>query len=128
MLVALSSDDGVNLTTEHFGDGKKFYIYEVGPDGYKLVKTIDNNVREEKFHGDPEKAGSIGKLLGSEGVSVLVGFAMGPNIVRMRKRFVTVISRCRNMTDALSELVKNYGIVEAEATKTGEKEVLFLCQ
>ncbi len=128
VLVAFSTDDGFNLTRNHFGDGKEFYIYEITQEGAKLVKVIKNTAPEEDLHGDPKKASAIGQLLGKEGVQVLVGFAMGPNIVRMRKRFVPVISRCSSIEDAIKGIIDKYTEIEKETQKEGDKEVIFVCQ
>ncbi len=128
MLVAVSTDDEKNLTKNHFGDGRVFLIYELSPEGYKLVKRIENKSPEEEFHGDPNKARSIGQLLGGEGVHVLVGFAMGPNIVRMRKAFVPVISRCESIEDALNALVKEYERLSSLVSAEGDKEIVYICQ
>ncbi len=93
-----------------------------------LLKVLKNTTPEEEFHGDPKKARAIGQILGKEGVQVLVGFAMGPNIVRIRKRFVPVISRCQSIEDSIKEIMRRYGEISRELEKEGEKEVIFICQ
>ncbi len=104
--IACATDDGVNFSQEHLGSAKKFLIYEfdllngtVTP-----VGEVGNITPQEKTHGDPEKARSISELLG--GVDVLFGFAFGPNMVRMRRKFVPILSKERNIKSALEKLKK----------------------
>jgi len=42
-----------------------------------------------------------------KGVVVFLAFVMGPNIVRIRKEFVPIISREKNISKSL-EKIKNY--------------------
>ncbi len=128
MIVAVSTNDGETLTRDHFGDGKYFYIYKLDNGRYELLDKIENKSPEEAFHGDPKKARAIGQMLSKAGVQVLVGFAMGPNIIRMRKQFVPVISRCTGIDDSLKELTLKYDSLYDEINKLGEKEVIFICQ
>ncbi len=123
--IACATDDGINFSEEHFGSAKKFLIYELNLDtgDTKIVKTIENDTPEERTHGDPEKAKKISELL--KDVQVLIGFAMGPNIIRMRKKFVPIISREKNIETALSKLKSLLNEIKSSLEKE-EKDVLFI--
>ncbi len=99
MRIAFSTDDGKNLIKDHFGEGKKFLVFEVSEYGVKFLEERANLSEEEKFHGDPSKAKKISEIL--KDVDVLVGFAMGPNIKRMRQKFLPVISRYESIEENL---------------------------
>lgn len=102
--IACGSDDGVNFTNEHFGSAKFYLLYSLNLNtgSIKYTKKLANTSVSETFHGDPAKASSVSELL--DGVQVIVGLAMGSNVVRMRKRFVPVISREKNIKLALEKL------------------------
>ena len=91
--IACGTDDGKELTREHFGSAKYYLVYILDSETKEvnLMKKIENITAEEERHGDPKKAKSVSQLM--RGIEVLVGLAMGPNIVRIRKSFVPVISR-----------------------------------
>ncbi len=128
MIVAIATDDGMNLANSHFGDAKWFYIYEINGEGYNLIAKVENTLPEEKMHGDPNKAKGIAGIMQKYNIQVLVGFVMGPNIIRMKKEFVPVISRCKSISDALKHILADYKKILTEVEKDGEKEVLFVCQ
>ncbi|WP_455756321.1 NifB/NifX family molybdenum-iron cluster-binding protein [Sulfurimonas sp.] len=45
--IAFASKDG-ELVNEHFGWCKKFYIYEVDENSYKLVQEVDSSIKYEE--------------------------------------------------------------------------------
>jgi len=102
--IACATDDGEHFTEEHFGSAGFYRIYsfnlQTGEAQY--LKRVDNSTPEEETHGDPKKANAVQHLMTD--VPVLMAFAMGPNIVRMRKRFVPVISREPGIEAALRKL------------------------
>ena len=128
MIVAFATDDGVNLVDRHFGDAKWFYVYDIRDGKHTLIAKVENTSPEERSHGDPNKAKGITGIMKEHGVQVLVGFIMGPNIVRMKKKFVPVISRCKRIDEAIDGLAQKTDEIENEISKEGEKDVIFVCQ
>ncbi len=103
--VAVASDDGEKLKKDHFGEAKYFFIYEISEKEIKFLERRENTSKEERFHGDPEKAKSIGEIL--RDVDILLGFQMGPNVQRMKERFLTVISRYEDIKENLEIIKEN---------------------
>jgi len=103
VIIACGTDDGVGFTSDHFGSAKYYLIYtfnlQTGEIGYR--EKIVNTSRPEEIHGDPKKARSVTELLRE--AQVLMGKVMGPNIVRMRKKFIPVICRDKNIVRALEK-------------------------
>ena len=126
MIVACGSDDEKTFTKNHFGDSKFFLIYELNENGFDLIKKVVNESPEEKQHGDPKKAGFIGKILKQHNVQAIFAYAMGPNIVRMRKNFLPIISRIEDINKALNFLQKRTRELEEKFQKQGDKEVLYV--
>ncbi len=126
MIVACGSDDEVNFTKEHFGDSKFFLVYEVNENGFDLIKKVSNESPEEKQHGDPEKAKFIAGVLNQNQVKAVFAYAMGPNIVRMRKKFLPIISRIENIEQALAKLQTRISELEQKAAVEGDKEVIYV--
>ena len=103
MKVAVSTSDGKEITKDHFGEGKFFLIYEVG-DGVMLLEKRENNSPEEE-HGAKEKARGISTILSD--IPIFLGYQFGPNIMRIKDKFLPVVSRERNIEKAL-ELLRRY--------------------
>ena len=122
MIVAVSTDDGKNLTKEHFGDGKIFQIYEVSERGIKLLKIIKNETGEEDEHGDIKKARQISQILND--MDILLGFRFGPNIMRIKRKFLPVVSRDRNIKDSLINLRKNIENIKKELMRENRRAVI----
>ncbi len=122
MLVALSTDDGKTLTKEHFGDGKIFQLYSVEDNEVNLLKIIENTTGEEEIHGDIEKAREISEIV--KGVDILLGFRFGPNIMRIKRKFLPVISRERDIEKALKNLKKHIGEIKREMEKENRRAVI----
>jgi len=113
MKIAASTEDGEHLTRGHFGDGKFFLIYEVSPDGYQLIERRENTSPDEEEHGSKEKARGIASIL--RDVDALLGFQFGPNIVRMKGKFLPILSRGQSIEKSLDIILENYHKIEKEA-------------
>jgi len=126
--IACGTDDGINFTKEHFGSASFYLIYffNLKTGEIKKIEERKNTSIEEEMHGDPKKAQSISALL--KDVQVLVAFVMGPNIVRIRKKFLPIISRERSIKIALEKLKKQSNKIRQELKKkTGiDKEIIYL--
>ena len=126
MIIACGTDDEINFTKNHFGDSKIFLIYDVNENGFNLLEKVVNESPEEEQHGDPKKAGFIGGVLKQHEVKGIFAFAMGPNIVRMRKNFLPIISRVENINEALTLLQKRVKELEEKSNRQGDKEVIYV--
>lgn len=122
-IIACGTEDGESLYEDHFGESPYFNLYELNPGGPELIEKLDNISTEEgedELHGDPIKAKNISSLLKTKSVNVLLAHQMGPNIVKVSKNFVPVISRERDIDTALDLVKDNLHLVEREWRK-GEK-------
>ncbi len=104
MKVAVSTNDGKEITKDHFGDGEFFLIYELG-DKLTLLEKRKNTSPPEEEHGSKEKAKGISDILSD--IPIFLGYQFGPNIMRIKDKFLPVVSRERNIGKAL-ELLKKY--------------------
>ena len=121
IIVAIGLKNDNELTDKHFGDSNYFDIYELAEgSSMKKIKRIENvKVKEEKIHGDPKKAKVIENILNE--TDVLVAFRMGPNILRMKKKFVPVIVPFKELDMVKPLLVENFDVIFKETCKDGEK-------
>lgn len=123
--IACGTNDGIKFTTEHFGDSKFFLIYEVNSETLEIIfiEKIENNSQEEKMHGDSLKAKNISEILNN--VKILLAFTMGPNIIRMRKKFVPVISREKNIEKSLEQFKTIIKEISQEIETEGKDKKIF---
>ena len=125
--LACGTDNETEFTNGHFGSSKYFMIYEFDLEtkDLRFLKRIENSTQEEE-HGDIKKAKSVSELLKS--VFILIAFRYGPNIVRIRKRFVPIISREKNIEKTLYKikLLSNKIKSEIEKEKGIDKEIIYI--
>jgi predicted Fe-Mo cluster-binding NifX family protein len=127
MKIAMATDDGENFIDRHFGDANMYKIYKLRPDEVKYIKTIENTVdEEEKIHADPKKAKGIANLLKEEGVQLVASRAFGPNIKRIRKKFVCIVIGEYNLENGLDLIQKNFDAIVAEWNKGKDRKHLVL--
>ena len=118
--VAFATDDGKTFMGRHFGDAEYYHIYEIDENNYELINIIKNTTEEEEdVHADPKKAGSIAKLLKQENVQVAVSKVFGPNIMRIKKKFVCIIIK-ENLIETGIEIIKSNFLAITEEWKMGE--------
>lgn len=124
--VAIATDDGKTLTTEHFGSAKQYMMYSLSLSSGDLsyMGKVANTTKEEETHGDPEKAREVSALFAD--TPILVGFAMGPNIVRIRKKFVPVISREKDIALVLPLLKGALPAIRESLQEQGDKSIIYL--
>ena len=126
--LACGTDNGTEFTNEHFGSSKYFLIYDFDLEtkDLRFLKRIENSTQEEEKHGDIKKARSVSELL--KNVFVLVAFRYGPNIIRIKKRFVPIISREKNIEKTLNKvkLCSNKIKSEIEKEKGIDKEIIYI--
>ena len=124
--IACATGDDVHFYQGHFGDAPYYLIYEMEEDGrYSVAERIENTAPEERMHGDPEKAKGIMEIMKKEFVDVLINIQFGPNIKRIRKNFVPVLSNIKEIEPALNHLANRMGEIKEEL-KNQEKKIIIL--
>ena len=120
--VAFATDDGKSFIDRHFGDADHFDIYELAISDAKFIKRIENTTEEDsnEIHADPKKAKGILGLLKSQDVQVVVSKIFGPNIKRIKSKFVCVLIKKDEIADCFNTLQNNWQIINDEWAK-GEK-------
>ena len=122
LIVAFATDDKQNLTKEHFGEAKKYLVYEITKSNSELLNTVRNESPEEKMHGDPNKAKGVAHLLKPLKVQVLVNKAFGRNITRMQQKFVVILSNNMSIDKTIQELQSQFDSI-AKEWERGEERV-----
>ena len=126
--LACGTDNGIEFTNEHFGSSKYFLIYDFDLEtkDLRFLKRIENSTQEEEKHGDIKKAKSVSELL--KNVFVLVAFKYGPNIIRIKKRFVPIISREKNIEKTLNKIKIYINKIKSEIKKEKgiDKEIIYI--
>ncbi|HDJ89904.1 MAG TPA: dinitrogenase iron-molybdenum cofactor biosynthesis protein [Thermoprotei archaeon] len=124
MRIAFGTDDGENLAKKHFGESRYFKIYEL-IDSEKIVflETRENISGKEKGHGDPEKAKKISNIL--KDIDILVGYTFGPNLKRIKKKFLPIVSRYERIDENI-ELIKQYLKTFIEELKRKDKRIFLI--
>ena len=122
--VAFATDNGKTFMDRHFGDAEFYDIYEIDENNADYLKRINNTTEEEDVHADPKKAKGITGLLKEEDVKVVVSKIFGPNIKRIKKKFVCVLMDDDTFDDSLGRLCKNIRLVIDEWEKGEERKHL----
>lgn len=124
--IAFATDDGESFIDRHFGDARRYEIWDVNEEGIQFVKTLPNTVEDEDpaVHADPAKAGGITALLKKEGVHVAAARVFGPNIARIKKRFVCVITGEGDIAAACVQLRNRLQEIRGELQKGEERSHL----
>jgi NAD-dependent dihydropyrimidine dehydrogenase PreA subunit len=120
LVVAIGTDDEETIKPDdHFGMSKYFQIWKYSKGEIFLKETRENAKYKEdetKAHGDPGKAKATASVLTD--VDALVGKIMGPNIVRLKNRFVPVIIREPEIENAIEIIKVNLNEIFEEKEKT----------
>lgn len=124
--VAFATDNGTDFMSRHFGDAQFYDIYECDDDQAHYVKRILNSTDEEEVHADPRKAKGISSLLLKEDVKVVVSKVFGPNIKRIRKKFVCIVIKKGTIDNAIHLIIKNIDQIENEWHKGENRTHLML--
>lgn len=123
IIAAFATDDGEHFINRHFGDAEFYDVYEISRENSKFLKQISNASGEEneELHADPKKAKSVAGILLKEGVNTAVSNIFGPNIKRIRKKFVCVISREKTIAAGVRIIQEHIDEIEAEWRKGPER-------
>jgi len=124
--VAFATDDGKTFMGRHFGDADYYDIYSINDKQADFIKRISNTVdEEEEVHADPKKAKGISQLLFTENISVVVSKIFGPNIKRIKKKFVCIIIKDKNIEEGIRKVCGNIGKIFDEWEKGEDRQNLF---
>lgn len=124
--VACATNDGSHFVSSHFGDAEHYDIYEVSPEKINFSKRIDNTTpeEEEEVHADPRKAKGIAEILKSENIEVATTKVFGPNIMRIKSKFVCILSGTEEIEIGLEKVRQNFSRIVEEWEKGAERNFL----
>ena len=116
---AFATDDGKTYIDRHFGDADYYDIYEISSTENKFIKRINNTTEEddEDIHADPVKAKGVVDLFKLDKVQIVVSKVFGPNIKRIKKKFVCVLFNDEKISDSIKIIQKNIDIFVDEWEK-----------
>ena len=129
LVTAFATDDGKSFIDRHFGDADYYDIYEISADKAKLLKRIDNSTEEdddEDGHGDPVKAQGIVGILKKEGVKMSVSRVFGPNLKRVKKKFLCIIVKEGSIEESIKKLQDTFPALLEEWSKGEERNFIRL--
>ena len=126
LVIAIGTDnEQIIKPDEHFGMSKYFQIWNYS-NGVTFLKETRENAKykedETIKHGDPGKAKATASVLTD--VDVLVGKFMGPNIERLKKKFVPVIIREPNIKKSINIIKDNINEIFEEKEKTDRMGII----
>ena len=124
--IAVATDDGECFVARHFGDAEYYDVYDITPEGSKFVLRISNNTEEENGHADPTKAKGIAGLLLDQGVQVALTRIFGPNIKRIKSKFVCILTAYEEVAKGLELAQGNFQAIAAEWEKGQDRDFLDL--
>ncbi|MEA3420733.1 MAG: 4Fe-4S binding protein [Acidobacteriota bacterium] len=127
LIIAIGTDDSERIKpNDHIGMSKYFQIWKYSDGNLALIETRKNAKYKEdetRIHGDPGKAKATASAL--KDVDVLVGKMMGPNIERLKKKFVPVIIREAIIKKAIEIIKVNINEI-VEEKEENERKALIL--
>jgi predicted Fe-Mo cluster-binding NifX family protein len=127
LLVAVATDDGFHVKADnHVGMSEHFQIwaYKNGEASYREMRpNVKYKEDESKTHGDPGKASATASAL--ENIDVLIGVRFGPNISRLKNKFVCAVVRGGlTINQAVSILGENINEVLEEKYSKEKKGIV----
>jgi len=126
LAIAIGTDDEkIIKPDDHIGMSKYFQVWKYS-NGKLNFKETRENVKytedETRIHGDPKKAEAMASVL--KDIDVLVGKIMGPNIERLKNKFVAVIIREPKIEKSLKIIRENINEIVEEKEKTERKGLI----
>jgi len=122
--IALGTDDQKTIKSkEHVGMSEYFQIWQYWPEKNKL-EFVENRPNkkyqesQETVHGDPGKAEATATAL--KGVDILIGKMIGPNVKRLKFKFIPVVVRETAIKQALEIIKNNFAEIFEAQQKPGE--------
>lgn len=126
IIFVCATDDGINFSKDHFGSAKTylFYSLDLVNEQIQFLKKLENSTPDEESHGDPKKAKAVSVML--SGVQVLINLVFGPNISRIRKKFVPIISKEPNIKKSLEKIRGVLDKIKVSLNQIGDKDIIFI--
>ena len=123
MKIAFATDNGESFNDNHFGDSEYYYIYEMTSSGVEFIKKIKNTTEEdnEEIHADPRKAKGVTEMLKMENIQVVVSKIFGPNIKRIKKKFVCILMNDADISNSVKKVHQQADIILSEWKKGEER-------
>jgi len=126
LVIAIGTDDGkIIKRDDHVGMSKYFQIFKYS-NGEIIFKETKENIKykenKARIHGDPGKAKATASAL--QNVDILVGKMMGPNIVRLKDKYVCVIIREAEIKKVIEIIKKNINEIIEEKNKKQRKGII----
>lgn len=123
LLVAIDTDDGKTIKADnHVGMSKYFHVwsYENGETSFrKMRENVKYKEDESIRHGDPARSRATTSALAD--IDVLIGEKFGPNISRLKNKFVCAVVRGkRTIAQGVKMLKENINEIVKE--KNGAKK------
>lgn len=127
-ICAIASNDGINYTDTHFGDAKFYILFEISSDSGEFVKIISNTCEldNEDVHADPKKAGNVVNMLKKQNVQIVASGVFGPNIKRIKTKFVCLLMDQGSISNSIPHIINNYQAIAEEWNKGEERSYLNL--
>jgi len=126
LVVAFGTDDGNTLKSDnHVGMSKYFGLYRFSDGQEEFIEQRSNlkyKEDETKTHGDPGKAKATASAL--RNVDVLVGRIFGPNITRLRNKFVCAVVRKDAIEEAIRMVRENISEIIEEKNKKDKRGII----
>jgi hypothetical protein len=121
-----ATDDGINFSKEHFGSAKIYLFYSLNLDygEIKFLKEIKNITPDEKKHADSKKAKAVSDILSD--AQIVINLVFGPNIARIRKKFIPIISKEDNIDKSLEKIKDLSDKIRLALKQTGDKDILYI--
>jgi len=127
MRVVIGSDDGEVIISDHMGEAKDFYIFDLAEDGRSTLAEKRENTSpeetDENEHGSPKKLRSASAIFGD--CDVVLGRYGSPNFIRMRDntKFQPVVTRIDSISGTMQELGHSFSDIYAlvERRRYGER-------
>jgi predicted Fe-Mo cluster-binding NifX family protein len=119
-IASFATDNGKNLSSEHFGAAQYYYIYKINEGKAQYLEKRENSGYEENETikgGDPAKAKATAITMA--GIDVLINKKFGPNILRLSKKYVCVVVRVDTIDEAIHLILDNHDKV-IEQLNAGE--------
>jgi NAD-dependent dihydropyrimidine dehydrogenase PreA subunit len=119
LLFAIGTDDNRTIKSDDdVGMSKYFQVWKYS-DGNLAFQEKKENLKyredETRIHGDPGKAEATTSVL--TGIDVIVGKIYGPNIIRMRNKFVCAVIREPEIKKAIEIIKDNINEIVEEYNK-----------
>lgn len=124
-----ASNDGITLTSGHFGDAENYYAYKILEHGViKFDGIIENEFKdtdESTAHGSKQKRQSIISSL-SDSIDFIVASHMSPNFnkINANTKICPIVSEITNIDECLAYLKSNSKAIYAIKKSKSENKTV----